>query len=152
MKNFLLVLFAAVMLAMPAVAQVTADDTAAIFSAWGARQAGQTVKFDHGPKGFMRLFCMFWCIPYVEKAPDSLQDWNWGRTLAVTEVPADSPRFPGQPESCKFVGFSRSSVGAGFVVSGRCEDHSVFTPGVPAGKWRAYLATLVPPASAKVVP
>ncbi len=150
MKKFVAVIVFVFSLALLAPAQ-TPDDVNAVFSAWGARQAGQTVKWVHGQTGIWRLFCMWWCLPDVP-APASIADWDWGRTLAVTEVPADAPRFPGQPASCQFVGFTRSTVGGGTVIGGRCADRTTFLPEVAPGKWRAYLASLTPPASARIVP
>ncbi len=134
----------------PSQAQATEDDLAAVFSAWGVHQAGFTVTFQNGPRGFWRLFCWFGCLSYQETPPD-FRTWDWGRTLYWADDITQTARLPGQPVDCQLSGFARS----GSTIFGRCVipgGNSMFQPSVAPGAWRAYLAALTPPASAKVIP
>lgn len=130
-------------------AQATADDLAAVFSAWGVHQAGFSMSFNTGPRGFMRLFCMWWCLPYVE-TPADYKTWNWGRTKYWPDDLNQTARLPGQPADCRLSGFAR----ANNVIYGRCVipgGNSMFQPSIAPGKWRVYLEGLTPPPAARIV-
>jgi hypothetical protein len=144
-------LLAVLSLVLPLAAQNTGptqDDLDAVFSAWGHHQAGLTITFQNGPQGFMRLFCMFWCMPYIP-TPADYTTWNWGRVLAWPDPPdgSASARLPGQPPDCKVVNFRRSG---NHILAG-CTG-TLFEPAVPPGTWRRFLAALQPSAKAQVIP
>lgn len=147
----LLLALSAALAAQSAPTGPTQDDLDAVFSAWGQHQTGLTITFQNGPKGFMRMFCMFWCVPYLD-TPADYTAWNWGRVLAWPDPPdgSASVRFPNQPADCNVVNFQRAgrSIYAGCIGPGG----TVFEPAIPPGTWRAFLARLTPDARAKVIP
>lgn len=135
----------------------TTDDVAAIRSAWGQHQFHRSVKFQTGSPFFgqpwARFMCLWSCLTY-QPAPADLKDWDFGRTIVFTTNIDDAiGNVPGEPAECghaislSVVGFS----GTQAVLVG-CTGGSIgsFTPTVPAGTWRVYLAAQTPPASATV--